>query len=88
MIKGCYQVAAFLKRSNAVQPHGVKPFKDVIVFAMLRGSAMLFYKALNLFKAGNDALFLGGQSLLFLRLGELIQLGAQFVQINHNDPHL
>ena len=51
MVEGGYQRPALFLLANAVQPHGVEPFKDVAVLAPLGDAAMRIDEALDLLEA-------------------------------------
>ncbi|GJE70739.1 hypothetical protein CHKEEEPN_2280 [Methylorubrum podarium] len=88
-IKRCEDCSAFFKRAQPVQANRIETLEYVTVFAMLRSAAMQFDETLNVFEAGDDAFFLGRTATLLFRLGEVFQLGAEFIQIKvrHSGPH-
>src|SRR5690606_20700469 len=59
MIKGCQQLAAFLKGAQTLQAHGIEPLENVSFFAVLWSTAMLLDKTLNFLKTSNNPLFAG-----------------------------
>ena len=89
MIERRKKRAAFLKRAQPVKAHGIEPLEDVAIFPVLRGAAVFLDKALDLLESGDDALLARRASALLLRLGEVVEFGAQFVEVEvtHSDPH-
>jgi hypothetical protein len=83
------QRSTFLKRTKAVEAHGIEPFEDIPILPMLRSMTVFLDEALDFFESGDDALFARGALALFLRLGEVVEFGAQFVQVEvtHSVPH-
>ena len=79
---------AFLKRAKPVEAHGVEPLEDVAIFPMLRRVAVLLDKPLDFLESGDDALLARGAAALLFRLGEVVEFGAQFVEIEvtHSAP--
>jgi hypothetical protein len=89
MIERRKKRTTFLKRAKTLESHGIEPFKDVAIFPVLRSTTVFLDKALDFFKPGDDAHFARGATALFLRLGEIVEFGAQFVQIEvtHSAHH-
>jgi hypothetical protein len=80
--------AAFLKRAQAVEAHGIASLEDVTIFAMLRHASVLFDKTLDL--SSNPAMMRSrGASAARLRLGEVVEFRAQFieVEVTHSGLH-
>jgi hypothetical protein len=75
MIERFDQGAAADQFAQAIEAHGIEPFEDVAIFAMLRRAAMLVDEPLNLFKAGDDALLARCPAGRLGRLGFDSQLG-------------
>jgi hypothetical protein len=81
MVKRRKKRTTFPKCAQAAEAHGIEPLKDVPIFPMLRGAAVLFDELLYLVESGNDAFLARGAPALFLRLGEVVEFGAQLVQV-------
>jgi hypothetical protein len=68
VIHGRNEGSALLQIAYPVQAHGIEPFEDIAVLAMLRGAAMLIDETLDFFEACYDAFFPrcpAGRFLLF-----------------------
>ena len=88
MVKRRKQGAAFLKRAQTVEAHGIQAFKDVAALPVLRGVAVLFDELLDFLKARNNALLARRAPALFLRLRKFGEFCGEFVEIRvtHSDP--
>ena len=71
--------AAFRQGLDAVQTHGIEALEDVSILAMLRGTAVLLDKALNVLEPGDDALLPWGATAGLLRLDINPKLGQKRV---------
>ena len=89
MIERLEKRSAFLQRAKAIKAHGVEPFEDVAIFAVLRRMAVLLDKALNFLKSGDDALLARGAAALLLRLSERrrVRRAVRPDQVTHSAPH-
>ena len=56
-VKLCQHRPCVGQLAQLVQPHGVKPFKNVPPFTVNRQALVFFKKPLDVLKASNDALF-------------------------------
>ena len=56
MVERCKKRTAFLNCAQAVEAHGILPFKNVTVFPMLGSSTMFLDEPLYLLEPGYDAL--------------------------------
>jgi hypothetical protein len=88
MVQRCKRRAAFFKRAQPIKAHGIETLEDVTILAVPRGTVMLLNKPLDFLKPGDDAFLAQGMPALVLRLGEVIEFGAQFVKVKvtHSGP--
>jgi hypothetical protein len=54
MVERCEKIATFLKPTHAIEAHGIKPLKDVLILAMLRRASVLFDEALDFLEPGDE----------------------------------
>jgi hypothetical protein len=66
----------------------IEPLEDVAVFAVLWSAAVRLGKPLYVLETGDDTFLACTTTALLLRLGVIVQFGAQFikVKITHSDP--
>jgi hypothetical protein len=89
MIERFEERAAIHQRAQPVETHGIEPLENVSVLPMLWGAAVFLHKSLNFLEAGDDAFLKGRATALLLRLREVVEFGAQFVEVEvtHSGPH-
>ena len=81
LVERGHQGATVRMGAQAVEAHGIEPLEDVAVFAVLRGAAVLLDEALDLLEPGDDALLARRAPALLLGCGELVEFGAQLVEV-------
>ncbi|MGB3486512.1 MAG: hypothetical protein WBA62_00270 [Xanthobacteraceae bacterium] len=79
MIEGFDHGAAIGLPAQLIETHGIQPFEDVTILAMLRGAAMLVDETLNLLEPGDDPFLARRPAGFLLCLGFDAKLGKKLI---------
>ena len=88
MIERQKERSAFLQCAKPIETHRIEPFEEVAIFTVQWWMTVLLDKALDFFEPGDDTSLAGRSAALFLGLGEVVEFGAQLVQVEvtHSAP--